>query len=91
MSLDADVDVVGVPSGGVVPTERIVVRVPPFRLGPNANVVLPEFRIKGRTLFVRKDIMFVGFTSDPTYFVNSCYAEVMHVASVVARKDPAQR
>jgi hypothetical protein len=56
-----------------------------FRLGPNANVVLPVFSIKGRTLYVRKDIMFVGFTSDPTYFVNSCYAEVMHVASVVAR------
>lgn len=56
-----------------------------FRMGPDTHVVLPVVRVKGRTVFVRKHIIFVGFTSDPAYFVNACYARFMHVTSVIAR------
>ena len=56
-----------------------------FRDGPNTAVTLPIVKFKGRTLFVRKHVHFVGFTSDPTYFVNACYAALARVASVTAR------
>ena len=50
-----------------------------------SDVTLPVVRVKGRTLYVHKDIFFEGFTSDPEYFVNQCYAEAMHVKSITAK------
>jgi hypothetical protein len=54
-------------------------------LGPDADVTLPIVRVKGRTYYARKDMFFEGFTSDPSYFVNVCYAAIMHVRTVRAQ------
>lgn len=57
----------------------------PDRQGPDTDVTLPIVRVKGRTLYARKDMFFEGLTADPTYFVNRCYAEAMHMKSVRAQ------
>jgi hypothetical protein len=53
-----------------------------FQMGPDTDVTLPIVRLRGRTLYTRKDLFFEGLTSDPAYFVNRCYAAAMHVRTV---------
>jgi hypothetical protein len=57
----------------------------PDQKGPDTDVTLPLVRVKGRTLYARKDMFFEGLTADPTYFVNRCYASAMHMNSVRAQ------
>jgi hypothetical protein len=56
-----------------------------FQMGPDADVTLPIVRVHGRTVYTRKDMFFEGVTPDPAYFVNRCYAAVMHVRTVRAQ------
>jgi hypothetical protein len=56
-----------------------------FQAGPDTDVTLPIVRVRGRTLYTRKDLFFEGVTSDPAYFVNRCYAAAMHVRTVRAQ------
>jgi hypothetical protein len=58
---------------------------PQLRMGPDTNVVLPIVRINGRIVYVHKHVFFEGFTSNPAYFVNECYAQANNVKTVVAR------
>jgi hypothetical protein len=76
----------------VVPDLRYLARVhrtwaddKQFQMGPDTDVTLPMVRVNGRTLYTRKDMFFEGLTADPTYFVNRCYAAVMHVRTVRVR------
>jgi hypothetical protein len=58
---------------------------PQLRLGPSAEVVLPHVTVKGRPVYIRKHIFFTGFSRDPQYFVNQCYATAKGVKSITAR------
>ena len=58
---------------------------PQLRLGPLADVVLPHVMVKGRAVYIRKHIFFTGFSRDPQYFVNQCYAKAKGVKSITAR------
>jgi hypothetical protein len=54
-------------------------------MGPQENVVLKNFSMHGKSIYVRKDIFFEGITSNPDYFINTCYAAAKHVHSVVIK------